>query len=212
MKTAWLVGLAAFIAVSRLSAQTPDSLRGRLSNEGVLRASVVVDSVFLDRTKPVATIDGGDWASYLLARLGAGRIPDGLGIEVVVDTVRILVRGRLQDLPPETRGLLGPVASMVDSSTMIVADVIMQRTGREVVRFWLRGLSVSGFPFPEFLLGSMMASIGRQYPALTASGRDLYVQVPPDGQISLQPGSILISAPAVPTKDGGAPPRPRGID
>ncbi len=123
MKTAWLVGLAAIIAGSGLSAQTPDSLRGRLSNDGVLRASVVVDSVFLDRTKLTATIDGGDWASYLLARLGAGRIPGGLGIEVVVDTVRILVRGRLQDLPPETRGLLGPVASMVDSSTMIVADV-----------------------------------------------------------------------------------------
>lgn len=211
MRTAWLVGLATIVAGSPLAAQTPDSLRGRLSNDGVLRASTVVDSVFLDRTKPLAAIDGGDWASYLLARLDAGRIPDGLGIEILVDTARIVVRGRLQDLPPETRGLLGPVASMVDSSTMIVATVIMQRTGREVVRFWLRGLTVGGFPFPEFLLGSMMASIGRQYPALTATGRDLYVQVPSDGKMSLGPGTIIIAAPAVPTKEA-TPPRPRGID
>ena len=202
----WGVALG-ILAMAEASGQPPDSLRGRLSNDGVTRASASVDSVFVDRTKPAAAIDGGDWASYLLARLGAGRIPDGLGIAIVVDSTRIRVRGRLQDLPQETRDLLGPIAGMVDSSTVIVADVIMQRTGREVVRFWLRGLTVNGFPFPDFLLGSMMASIGRQYPALTASGRDLYVQVPSDGQLTLGEGAILIATPA----DTAKPATPPGL-
>jgi hypothetical protein len=162
-----------------------------------------VDSVFVDRTKSAGTIDGGDWASYLLARLGAGRIPDGLGIEVVVDSTRIDVHGRLQDLPAQTRALLGPVASMVDSNTVIAADVLVQRTGPELVRFWLKGLRVNGFPFPEFLLGSMMASIGRQYPALTASGRDLYVQVPKDGRLTLGPSGIEITVATDSSVKGG---------
>ncbi len=180
------------VVVGQGPAQRPDSVRGRLSNDGVLRASAQVDSVFVDRTKRAAEIDGGDWASYLLARLGAGKIPDGLGIEVRVDTARIEVHGRLQDLPVETRALLGPIGSMVDSSTVIAADVLMGRTGPEVVRFWLKGIRVNGFPFPEFLLGSMMATIGKQYPALTASGRDLYVQVPADGRLSLGDGAIRL--------------------
>ena len=42
-----------------LAAQAPDSVRGRLSNDGVLRASAQVDSVFVDRRKSAAEIDGG---------------------------------------------------------------------------------------------------------------------------------------------------------
>ena len=166
---------------------------GHLSNDGVLRASSQVDSVFVARTKPDGRVDGGDWASYLLARLGAGRIPDSTAIEIAIDTSHIEVRGRLQDLPPEARALLGPMARMVDSTTVVIADVTMERTGREVVRFWLRAIKINGFPFPEFLLGRMMASVGRQYPALTATGRDLYVQVPADGRLSLGDGAVLIA-------------------
>ena len=207
---AWLAVLTALLAGSGvLAAQAPDSVRGRLSNDGVLRATAQVDSVFVDRRKSAAEIDGGDWASYLLARLGAGKIPEGLGIEIRVDTARIEVHGRLQDLPPETRTLLGPVASMVDSSTVIAADVVMGRTGPEVVRFWLRGLRVNGFPFPEFLLGSMMASIGRQYPALTASGRDLYVQVPADGRLTLGDGSVRLGIEPTGRTNPGQPQPPR---
>jgi hypothetical protein len=168
---------------------------GRLSNEGVLRASAMVDSVFIDRVLAEGIIDGGDWASYMLARLGAVRIQDSLGILVQVDTGHIEVRGRLQDLPLEARQLLGPLASLVDSSTVVVADVVLQRTGHEVVRFWLRGVRVSGFPFPELLLASMMKEVGHQYPALTASGRDLYVQVPADGIVTLVSGGVRLSAP-----------------
>lgn len=187
----------AFAAVCWIAAAAPGTGQapspGHLSNDGVLRASSQVDSVFVARTKADGRVDGGDWASYLLARLGAGRIPDNTAIEIAIDTAHIEVRGRLQDLPPEARALLGPVARMVDSNTVVVADVTMERTGREVVRFWLRGLQINGFPFPEFLLGRMMASVGRQYPALTATGRDLYVQVPADGRLALGDGAVLIT-------------------
>lgn len=178
----------------------------RLSNAGVGRAASQVDSVFVDRTKPSALIDGGDWASYLLARLGAGPVPDSLGIVVDIDSTHIEVSGRLADLPPETRALLGPLAARFSPNTVIVADVVVQRTGPELVRFWLRGLNVNGIPFPEFFLAPMMASVGRQYPALTKSGRDLYVQVPADGQFALSDGVVAIAVVAAP--DSGAAARP----
>ena len=168
---------------------------GHLSREGVVRATATVDSVFVARTLKAGQVEGGDWASYLLARLGADQIPDSLAILVAIDSAHIEVHGRLQDLPLEARQLLGPLATMVDSSTVILADVALQRTGPELIRFFLRGLRVNGFPFPEFLLGPMMAQVGRQYPALTASGRDLYVQIPRDGQVRLGDGVVLISVP-----------------
>src|SRR5215470_6739869 len=87
---------------------------GRLSRDGVVRATAVVDSVFVSRTAKAGRISGGDWGSYLLARLGAGPIPDTLAILIGVDSAHIEVHGRLQDLPLEARRLLGPLASMVD--------------------------------------------------------------------------------------------------
>ena len=166
---------------------------GHLSRQGVVRATATVDSVFVARTLKAGQVEGGDWASYLLARLGADQIPDSLAIVVTIDSAHIEVHGRLQDLPLEARRLLGPLASMVDSSTVVAADVSLQRTGPELIRFFLRGLKVNGFPFPDFLLGSMMAQVGRQYPALTPSGRDLYVQIPRDGKVRLGDGVVLIA-------------------
>ncbi|MEO8448513.1 MAG: hypothetical protein ABI647_01910 [Gemmatimonadota bacterium] len=197
------------LAIAGVGAQTAPG-GGRLTKDGIARASAIVDSVFVDRRLLNGTIDGGDWASYLLARLGAGKIPDSLGIEVAVDSTHIEVRGRLQDLPLETRALLGPIASMVDSSTAVVATVLLTRTGPEIARFYLRSISVNGFPFPEFLLGSMMAKVGRQYPALTQSGRDLYVQVPADATIVLTRGGVYVAAPAkAGSARGSAPPSRR---
>lgn len=207
MKHVLRAGVLLFFAVAALGAQTSAG-GGRLTKDGILRASAIVDSVFVDRRLPKGTIEGGDWASYMLARLGAGEIPDSLGIEVAVDTSHIEVRGRLQDLPLEARALLGPIASMVDSSTVVVATVVLSRTGPEIARFRLRGITVNGFQFPEFLLGSMMAKVGRQYPALTQSGRDLYVQVPADGTIALTRGGVSIAAPskAGPARSSAPPP------
>jgi hypothetical protein len=186
------VVLALGLGTPGLIAAQSDGM-GRLSNEGVVRATAMVDSVFLDRTRPLGRIEAGDWASYLLARLGTGPIPDSLGIEVTIDSTHIEVRGRLQDLPPEARALLGPLAAMVDSSTVVAADVILERTGPQVARFWLRALFVNGYRFPELLLSPMMAQVGRRYEELTASGRDLYVQIPPDGAIALTDGAVTLS-------------------
>jgi hypothetical protein len=186
-----LLATAAIVAGRAHAQQT--GKEGRLSREGVVRATATVDSVFVSRTAKAGRVGGGDWGSYLLARLGAGPIPDTLAILIGVDSAHIEVHGRLQDLPLDARRLLGPLASMVDSSTVVAADVALQRTGREVVRFYLRGIKINGFPFPEFLLGPMMAQVGRQYPALTASGRDLYVQIPPDGTVRLGDGAVLIA-------------------
>jgi hypothetical protein len=196
-----------FVALAEPGGAQDNPSPGRLSNAGVLRATAIVDSIFVARTKSDGRIDGGDWASYLLARLGAGPVPDTLGVEVVIDTSHVEVRARLRDLPAETRALVGPLAAMVDSNTLVVADITFERTGREVARFWLRGIKINGFPFPEFLLASMMASVGRQYPALTASGRDLYLQVPADGQIALGDGVVILGVTA---ESSAAKPRPPG--
>jgi len=201
---------AALVTLSAAVAAAQTTGNGRLTNQGVVRASALVDSVFIDRTLKQARIEAGDWASYLLARLG-GQIPDSLGLVVQIDSAGIQVRGRLQDVPPEARGLLGPLAAMVDSSTVIVAYVTLQRTGREGARFWLKGISVNGFALPEFVLAPMMARVGRQYPDLTESGRDLYVQVPADGTISLGRNVVVIAvtpgpAPTSPPAPPSGPP------
>ena len=205
------VAIAALVAgmtlIGRADAQQGGK-DGRLSRDGVVRATATVDSVFVSRTAKSGRVEGGDWGSYLLARLGAGAIPDTLAIVIAVDTAHIEVHGRLQDLPLDARRLLGPLATMVDSSTVVAADVALQRTGREIVRFYLRGIKINGFPFPEFLLGPMMAQVGRQYPALTASGRDLYVQIPPDGTVRLGDGAVLIATVAMPSDSSrSTPPR-----
>ena len=199
-----LIGLVLALPATGAAAQANG--RANLSAEGVVRAAAMVDSVFLDRSRLDGYVAPGDWASYMLARLGAGPIPDSLGIVVAIDTAHIEVRGRLQDLPPESRALLGPLANVVDSTTEIVADILYQRTGKEVARFWLRGLIVNGFPFPEFLLAPMMARVGRQYPELTRSGRDLYVQIPADAAITLVDSAVLLTA-SPRAADAGTPPR-----
>jgi hypothetical protein len=202
----WLLAVPLTAAAFVDGAQAPPVRR--LSNVGVTRAAAMVDSVFLDRTRPEGRIDGGDWASYLLARLGTGPIPDSLAIEVRIVPSHIEVEGRLQDLPAEARRLLGPLANVVDSTTVVQAQVTLERTGPEVARFWLRSLIVNGFQFPDFLLAPMMARVGKQFPALTASGRDLYVQGPPDGNLALEPDAVRLAAPAAP--DTAARPPRRG--
>jgi len=186
-------GIALIAMLNAVSAAAQDPPSRHLSNAGVGRASATVDSVFVDRTLPDGLVAPGDWASYLLARLSGGTIPDSVGIVVAVDSAHIEVSGRLRDLPPEARALLGPLAAMVDSNTVVVADVTLDRTGREIARFHLRSLVVNGFPFPEFLLATMMARVGTQYPELSKTGRDLYVQIPSDGSIVLVSDGVRLT-------------------
>jgi hypothetical protein len=182
-----------------LQAQLP---AGRITPAGVARAQAVVDSVFLDRRVREGFIEGGDWASYLMVRLGATPLPDSIGVAVTTDSQAITFTGRIQDLPAEARAMLGPLSAMLDSSTTIVADVVLLPSGAGLVHFQLSRVTVGGFPVPEIVLRSMLFNIGDRYPELTKSGRDLFVQIPPDGSVVLVKNGVRLAAPpAAPRKD-----------
>ena len=54
---------------------------------------------------------------------------------------------------------------------------------------------MQGIPIPESVLGPAMRSVGRDYPALTETGRDLFIQIPADGKMKLMPGAVLLIGP-----------------
>ena len=176
----------------------------RLSMSGIGRAAAQVDSVFVDRQATSSLITGGDWVSYLAARLGALPIPDSMGIRVSVDSQQILIRGRIRDLPEETRALFGPIQFMVDSNATLEAAVVMAPTRPGVVRFVLSTISVGGFYIPESLLSRFLANVGKQYPVLTETGRELLVATPVDGRVNLMQNGVRVWIDSTPP-----PPAPR---
>jgi len=189
-----VIALAAMVAT-----QTPT---GRITPAGVVRAQAVVDSVFLDRKARDGFIDGGDWASYLMVRLGVTPLPDSVGIVVTTDSQAITFTGRIQDLPAEGRAMLGPLLAMLDSSTVLAAEVVQLPASTGLAHFQLSRVTVGGFPVPEIVLRSMLFNVGDRYPELTKSGRDLFVQIPPDGSIVLVHDGVRLTAPAAaPRKD-----------
>jgi len=54
---------------------------------------------------------------------------------------------------------------------------------------------VAGFAVPEVILASYLSDVGKRYPALTASGRDLLVQVPTGGRVTLARDSVRLALP-----------------
>lgn len=180
---------------------------GRITPAGVARAQAVVDSVFLDRRLEAGTIEGGDWASYLMVRLGINPLPDSVGMVVAVDTLLITFSGRIQDLPAEAQAMVGPLSALIDPATVISAEVELVPAAPGLAHFRLRGLKVGAFPVPETMLRSMLFDVGEQYPALTKSGRDLYVQIPSDGKVLLGQGVVVLKrGPAAPgSRESGNP-------
>lgn len=166
---------------------------GRLSNAGVYRAAALVDSVYVDRLNREAFVDGGDFASYLVARLGVRPVPDNLAIDVTVDTGAVTLSSRVQDLPEAVRAQLGPALMFLDPSSVIAADVSLLRARVGVVRFHLRSLLVNGVALPEAILAPLMAQVGASYPALTSTGRDLLVAIPDDGTMRLAAGGVRVT-------------------
>lgn len=185
-----LMGLLvlATLAASPASAQT-------ISSSGVMRANQVVDAVFVTRQKRAGAVGGADWVAYMMARLGIQPIPDLPGIAVAVDSAGIIMSSRLGDLPPQTRTELGPLVGFLDPSTPLAADITLVRAGPQAVRFHLESLSVAGFAVPEMFLASYLSDVGKRYPALTASGRDLLVQVPTGGRVTLARDSVRLALP-----------------
>lgn len=178
------------------SAQAPtptpiDSIRP----SGILRASAVVDSVFVDRTVPQGFVFAGDWGAYLMVRLGAIPIPEDLKIAVLADTSRMVLRTRVGDLPLEARLALGPLLGMVPPETVVEGDIVLWPMGPRVARFRLDAARISGIPVPERFLQEVMASVGRQYPALTHTGRDLLIQIPEGAEIRLARGGVQLIGP-----------------
>ena len=189
-----LVGFIAGASVaSAQSSPIPVGGAGRITAAGVVRAQAVVDSVFLDRISKVGLIESGDWASYLMARLGVTPLPESTEMLVTVDTGGVVISGRIQDLPQEAREMVGPLLALVDSSTILAANIVKVPAGKGLAHFRLRSVTVGGYPIPEVLLHSMLLRVGERYPALTRSGRDLLVQIPLDGSVTLETGAIRLA-------------------
>ena len=181
-------------------AQTPvDSV----TQGGVVRASAVVDAVFVDRLLPEGTVGVGDWASYLMARLGVVPIPPDVRVRVRSDSTRVVIGSRVRDLNAPTRAALGPMVTMLPPETEITGDITLLRPNREVVQFYLATVRVNGVPLPDGIVAAAMLEVGRQYPALSKSGRSLYVQVPPEAEVRLLPGEVRLTGP--PTDSTGTP-------
>lgn len=184
------------IASQPLAAQTAaEPLSKPITAAGVARAAALVDSVFIDRQLSRVTVDGGDFTAYLMARLGVQVIPPDFGYRVTVDTTTLRIGGRISDLPREAREALAQMVFLLPPETRLEGQVELLPAGKEAVRFHLRGATVQGVAVPEPLFASLMADIGRQYPALTATGRDLFVQVPEGARIRLVPGGVELIGP-----------------
>ncbi len=201
-----LAGLAAAVALARpLEAQSsgePLPPGEPITNEGVLRASAVVDSVLLDGQADERVVGAGDFASYLMARLGVVPIPAELRFRVVPDTVALRLTGRVADLPPEAVSEIGPFVAFLDPGTRLDALVALTRENPRAYRFRLAEVLIGGTRVPDDILQMVMSDVGRRYPALSRTGRDLFVEVPAGATIALVPGGVRLVAPPAP---GAAP-------
>jgi len=177
------------MALAQSAADTP------VTGAGVVRATAVVDDVFVARTHASGAIGGADWVAYLMARLGIHPIPALPGFVVTVDSTQIQMTSRIADLPRETRTELGPLVGFLDPSTPIAGTITLQSVGPEAVRFHLDQVSLNGFAIPEAFLQSWLADVGRRYPVLGRSGRDLLVQIPAGGRVTLGPDSLHLALP-----------------
>ncbi|HET7024897.1 MAG TPA: hypothetical protein VFI39_06835 [Gemmatimonadales bacterium] len=186
--------LAALLAATPLAAQGgADSM----TNAGVVRAAAAVDSVFLVRTLASDSVSAGDWAAYLMARLGVKPIPPDLRLKVGIDSAAIHIFGRIADLPRDARLQLGPLLSFLDTATTIDAWASLTPAGATAVRFRLDSAALGGIGIPEVVLGPVLANVGVRYPMLTRTGRDLFVETPPNGRVELaRTGVRLIAPPA----------------
>jgi hypothetical protein len=166
-----------------------------ITNEGVVRASAAVDSVLLDGLAPERVVAAGDFASYLMARLGVVPIPVDLRFRVVPDTTVLRLTGRVADLPPEAVREIGPFVAFLDPETRLDALVALSRENLSAFRFRLVEVLIGGTRVPDDILQMVMSDVGRRYPALSRTGRDLFVEVPAGATIALVPGGVRLVAP-----------------
>lgn len=170
-----------------------------VSDAGVGRAAAMVDSVFVDRQLTEGFVDAGDFASYLMARLNIRPIPAGMGLRVEIDSTSIVLHGRVGDLPPEALAALGPLVGMLAPETEYAGVIALAAVAREVVRFRLARVTVGGIEIPEPFVAAAMLDVGKRYPALSRSGRALFVEIPADAVVQLVPGRVRLVGPPADT-------------
>jgi hypothetical protein len=184
---------ATLAAPAAPAARSQDPAGEPLTNAGLARAAARVDSVFVSRTARQALIRGGDFASYLIGRLGVNPIPPDLTLRVTVQPSGMVLAGRLGDLPAQARDAMGTMFALLPLSTPIAGEIAVARVAPDAVRFRLAGARVNGIPIPETVLNAIMAAVVHQYAAPTPSTRDLVVRVPPEGNLQLLTGWVRLS-------------------
>ena len=183
----------------------PDTAGALMTNAGVVRAAGVVDSVFVaPYPRDSATVDAGDWTAYLMARLGVRPIPE-MGLRVTIDSLRLRVRGRISDLPPEAKSALAGFVAFLDPSTPFEASVALDQAAPNAIRFHLDSAWIAGFAVPEPILGQGLRVVGEKYPVLANGGRDLFVETPVGGTVRFSAAGVRLEGPPRPTP----PPRRR---
>jgi hypothetical protein len=60
---------------------------------------------------------------------------------------------------------------------------------------------------PDDVLQVVMSDVGRRYPALSRTGRDLFVEIPSGASMTLVPDGVRLGAPP-----SGPPPAPAEVD
>ncbi len=184
--------LALLPAVSNLAAQENGPAGDPITNAGVVRATLLFDSVFVDREVDDGYVDGGAWGSYLLDRMGVFPIPDDLLFRVSVDANHIEMFGTIADLPLATRHALAPILGFFSPETTLIARITLNRRNAVTVDFRLSALAINGREFPEAALATFLAQIGKKYPTLTHTGRDLLLTVPREGVVELEDGRVRL--------------------
>lgn len=188
--------VAALPAQSDVASTVPSELR--ITDAGVRRAAGVVDSVFLQRTHPVDTVAVGDYAAYLLARLGVPPFGDSLAFVVTSDSAVVRISGRLADFPADTRAELGPIFRFVDSLAPFVAEIALTNAANGIQRWRLMRVTVNGFAIPALLLDPALREYDRRYPVLASGGREFLVAMPPEATVRLVADGLELRMPARP--------------
>lgn len=193
MRQLMAAGTALAALAATPAARLQDPVGEPLTNAGIARAAARVDSVFVSRTARQALIRGGDFGSYLIARLGVYPIPPDLTLRVAVSPSHMVLAGRLGDLPQRARDAMGTMFAFLPLSTPIAGDIAVDRVAPDAVRFRLAAARVNGIPVPETVLNAVMSGVAHQYAAPASSGRDLTVRIPPEGNVQLLTGWVRLT-------------------
>jgi len=193
----WLLAL---LAIGTVQAHAQDTLPGtRFSNAGVVRAGSATDSVFVARLRTVDTINIGDFASFLIAKLGGTTLYDSLQFKVTSDSLRVRIAGRLMDFPPDSRGEISPIFAFLDSTSVFVAEISMPQADSGIMVFRLERLTVRGLPIPDLLVLAALSSYRAKYPdKLAAGGKEFHVEIPRMAHARLIKDAIILRMPPKP--------------